>query len=402
MASTQLTGAEPGKGTPTGLSKGLDLNVWITGLISLFTDISSEMIVPVLPLFMVNVLGVAATSVGMIEGLAESTASILKVFSGYISDKIGKRKPLMVFGYGLANVIKPFFALTNTWEQVMVIRFADRFGKGVRGAPRDALIADSVPQQFRGKAFGIQRAMDAFGAAVGPLLAWMVLGLTGNNYRAVFWWSAVPGALAIAALLFGLKEKPSVRKADAKPPRLDIRSFGRRFMLFSIGSTIFALGNSSDAFLILRAQNLGMAAAVIPLAYFMFKIVTTVTSMPLGIVSDRIGRRPVLVGGYVTFAIIYLGFARATAGYQVWLLFAVYGLYLAATDGVLRAYVADIVPSSGRATAIGTINALTGIATLPASVAAGYLWQHVGPAAPFYLGGALAAVSALWLVLFNL
>jgi MFS family permease len=371
-------------------------------MISLFTDISSEMIVPVLPLFMTNVLGVAATSIGIIEGIAESTASILKVFSGWISDRAGKRKPMMVLGYGVANLVKPFFAVTQSWQQVLAIRFTDRFGKGIRGAPRDALLADSVPQADRGRAFGIQRALDAAGAALGPLVAAFILYTSHNNYRSVFWWSVLPGLAAIIAVVFFLKEEGSGRPKGVPAPRMDIKSFGRRYMLFSIGATIFALGNSSDAFLILRAQNLGMAVALVPLAYFLFKLVATLTSVPLGALSDRIGRRPVLVAGYLVFGLIYLGFALAQSSLHVWLLFAVYGLYLAATDGVQKAYVCDMVPATGRATAIGTINALTGIATLPASVAAGWLWQNVGPAAPFYFGSVIAFVTALWLAVFRL
>ncbi|MCL5045303.1 MAG: MFS transporter [Actinobacteria bacterium] len=370
----------------------------VAGLVSLFTDISSEMIVPVLPLFLANTLKVPTGAIGVIEGIAESTASILKVFSGWLSDRVSRRKPLMVAGYGFSNVIKPLFGFATSWGQVLVIRFADRFGKGVRGAPRDALIADSTTKENRGKAFGFHRAMDTIGAAIGPLSAFWIISRFEGNYRAVFFWTAVPGLIAVALLVLFLREKKPEGHSVRDLPRLGFRALDRRFMQFTLAATVFALGNSSDAFLILRAQDLGLSAALVPLAYFAFNATYSLFSMPLGTLSDRLGRRPVLVAGYLIFAVIYLGFALASRAAHAWALFVAYGLYYAATEGIQKAYIADLVAPGHRGTAIGTFNALTGLAALPASIIGGFLWQAFGPAATFLYGSMLAAVATAMLL----
>lgn len=374
---------------------------WV-GCISFFTDLSSEMIVPVLPLFLTNVLHTGVGMIGIIEGIAESTASILKLFSGWLSDKTGKRKPLMLIGYGLSNLIKPLFALTTSGWQVLIIRFGDRIGKGVRGAPRDALIADSTTKADRGKAFGFHRAMDTFGAVIGPLVAFLVLRLHPNHYRTVFWISAIPGILAILILFFCLKEKEKEKghkSAASEMPHVRLKQMGWNFVSFTLISTIFALGNSSDAFLILQAKHIGMGDAYIPLAYLAFNIVYTFFSLPTGILSDRIGRKPVIISGYVIFAIIYLGFGLVQHVYGIWLLFIFYGLYYAATEGIQKAYVADLVSEGNRGTAIGTFNALTGAASLPASILAGVMWQFYGPLATFCVSSALAITAAILLLI---
>ncbi len=420
MRSHILRGDSDSSGKGWRLLEGIHRNVFVAGLVSLFTDISSEMIVPVLPLFLANTLKAGAASIGVIEGIAEATASLLKFLSGWVADRFGRRKPLMVVGYGLSNVLKPLYALCSTWGQVLAIRFGDRFGKGIRGTPRDALIADSTTPSNRGRAFGFHRAMDTLGAAIGPISAFVILGMAGGDYGAVFRWSTVPGLVAVVLLVAFLREgKPASRSVaspaagpDGNPlegrapgsghPRPQATGFGRKYVLFAVATMIFALGNSSDAFLILRAQDLGVAAPLVPLAYFTFNAVYSVFSFPAGIVSDRIGRRPVLVGGYLIFGAIYFGFGLARRAWQAWWLFALYGLYYAATEGIQKAYIADLVPEGGRGRAIGAINALTGICTLPASVVAGFMWQNVSPPAPFFLGGALAFIAAAWIVVFRL
>ncbi|HWI53926.1 MAG TPA: MFS transporter [Symbiobacteriaceae bacterium] len=378
-------------------------NVWYAGLVSLFTDISSEMLVPVLPLFLANVLGAPVQAIGLIEGLAEAMASLMKAFSGWFSDRVGKRKPLMAWGYGLSNFLKPLMGFTVGWGQVLAIKLADRFGKGLRGSPRDALIADSVQPDERGKAFGFHRAMDTTGAAIGPLLAFAILWLRPGEYRWVFWAAIIPGMLALVAILFiketgsGVRQPGAVLRnwslaLGAVPPKL------RRFMLIGV---LFAIGNSSDAFLILRAQNLGLAAALVPLAYFAFNVSYAFLSYPAGALSDKIGRKPVMVGGFAAFALIYLGFGLATHAWMAWPLFLLYGLYYAGTEGIQKAYIVDHAGKEHRGAAIGVYNALTGFAALPASVIAGYLWDTVGAAAPFYVGAGTAGLAAVLLLVLD-
>lgn len=373
---------------------------WV-GFVSLLTDLSSEMIVPILPLFLTSVLHTQVGTIGIIEGIAESTASVLKLFSGWLSDQMGKRKPLMMIGYGLSNLIKPLFALTTTGWQVLFIRFGDRVGKGVRGAPRDALIADSTTKEDRGRAFGFHRAMDTFGAVLGPLAAYLILSANSGNYRLVFWISAIPGALALLVLFFFLKEKKNKTIEQQRGlPRIHFKQMGRKFVVFTLISTLFALGNSSDAFLILQAKEVGMNETLIPLAYLVFNLTYTFSSLPAGILSDRIGRRPVIIGGYLVFAVIYLGFGLVQHSLGIWVLFVLYGLYYAATEGIQKAYVADLAPTGNRGTAMGTFNAVTGIAALPASIIAGFLWQAYGPLVTFGTSSLLALLSALllWLL----
>ena len=385
---------------PSARFRYLGGNVLVAGLVSFFTDIASEMIAPVLPLFLTVTLRAPVAAVGLIEGVAESTASVLRVFAGWLSDRAGRRKPLVVAGYALSNLTKPLLAVAGTWPHVLAVRFVDRVGKGVRTAPRDALIADSVVAQHRGLAFGFHRAMDTAGAAVGPLLAFAVLAMAPEHYRTVFWVAAIPGAAGIltAALFLHDVGRPAVA---APPPRLAFVGLGRPFAHFTLAATVFALGNSSDAFLILRARNLGLPAAVIPLVYFAFNMVYALLSTPAGALSDRMGRRRILVVGYAVFAVVYFGFAllRAPAGrWAVPALFLVYGVYYALAEGAQRALVVDLVPAPLRATALGTFATATGLALLPASLVAGRLWDSLGPAAPFFYGGATATTALLLLL----
>ncbi|MGE5591037.1 MAG: MFS transporter [Bacillota bacterium] len=375
--------------------------MWIVGLVSLFTDISSEMLVPVLPIFLSAVLGTPAAAIGLIEGTAEAMASVMKAVSGYMSDRTGRRKPFMLLGYGLSNVVKPLMGFAGSWGQVLALRVSDRFGKGLRGAPRDALIAESSAPEVRGKAFGIHRGLDTLGAAIGPLTAWLILWAWPEQYRRVFWWAVLPGAISVVLLVFMLRDTRPERPASgpvlrnwsvsigALPPRL------RRFILIG---TLFALGNSSDAFLILKAQKMGLATALVPVAYFTFNASYTLLSYPLGALSDRLGRKPLLIGGFLVFAVIYAGFALANVAWMAWPLFIGYGLYYAATEGIQKAYITDHALAASRGTAIGVFNALTGLAALPASLLAGFLWDQLSPAAPFWVGAATAALSAVLLL----
>jgi MFS family permease len=375
----------------------------VLGLVSLFTDLSSNMIVPILPLYLTSVLHVQVGSIGIIEGIAESTASILKLFSGWITDRVGKHKLLMLIGYGLSNVTKPFFALSASWGQVLMIRFSDRFGKGIRTSPRDALVADSTTKEERGKAFGFRRAMDAFGAALGPLVAFGILAIYTNNYRLVFWLSVIPGLIAVVLIVFFLKEnKSSVNGKTMSLPKIGFRNLNRRFIFFSLISTLFAVGNFSDAFLALRAQDAGMLLTFIPLAFFAFNMSSSIFSMPIGMLSDRIGRRPVLISGFIIFALIYFGFGMTKSVMWIWVLFILYGLYYAFTDGIQKAYIADIVPEGQRGTAMGTYNALTGLAALPASIIAGFLWQTFGPTVAFSTSSIIAILAALLMIFFRI
>lgn len=395
--------------------KQLPRNVWAVGLTSFFMDISSEMVINILPLFLANVLGVQTSIIGLIEGLAEATASILKLFSGWLSDKLGARKWLAVVGYGLSAITKPFFYIASSWGVIAGVRWADRVGKGIRTAPRDALVADSVTKETRGLAFGFHRAMDTAGAMVGILIAVLVVWLAQKNtldlskstFQTVVLISLLPAFLAVLSLAFGAKDVP-VQGRGAAPkampeamPKFSLRGMGKRFIAFLVIVSIFTLGNSSDAFLILRAQNLGISVSGILIMLAMFNLIYSLISTPAGSLSDRIGRRRLIVGGWLVYAIIYLGFAFAQAAWQVWLLYVAYGLYYGMAYGTANALVADLVPEHLRGTAYGTYNAIIGILAFPASFIAGLLWQGAGrwagfgPSAPFLFGGTLALIATL-------
>jgi len=368
------------------------------GLVSLLTDASSEMVYPVLPLFLANVLHAPVSAIGLIESLAEATASLVKVASGRLSDRLRRRRPLIALGYGLSNVVKPLLALVPGWPAVLALRVADRFGKGVRTAPRDALIADSGTAERRGRDFGLHRALDTVGAAIGPLTAWAILTLVPDGYRLVFWISAIPGTLAIVLVLTGVREVRAGGRARAREEKralLPLRELGVPFTAFTAISALFALGNSSDAMLVLRAQNVGTAAALIPLMYFVFNVVGAALATPFGHLSDRIGRRRLIVFGFAGYALVYAGFALAGHPASVWALFALYGVPYAATEGMTRAFVVDLVPLHLRATALGGYTFAIGLAALPASLVAGLLWDTVSPSAPFVLSAVLMAAAAI-------
>ena len=380
-----------------------------TGLVSLFTDLSTEMIIPILPLFLRSTLGATAEIIGLIEGGSEVVARVTGYFSGRFSDRLARRKPFMVLGYSLSNILKVFLFLTGSWGQALAIRWLERLGKGLRGAPRDALLADSTPPESWGMSFGFHRAMDTAGAVLGPLAAFLLLTVYRDGLRMVFLWTALPGLAAVLALLFLVRDVRRHRADRAAAPPPDEAGGGASgemlagrnaasFRLFLVVTGIFALGNSADAFLILRADNLGLPMVVVPLAYLVFNVVYALASLPAGVLADRIGRRRVFAAGYLFFALIYLGFGLAGAAWEVWPLFAVYGFYYAATEGVGKAMLAQMVPAGSRATAVGTYGLVTGLGALPASLVAGFLWDRVGPAAPFFYGAGMAGLALVTLV----
>ncbi len=376
-------------------------NVIILGLTSFLTDVSSEMIYPLLPLYLTTRLGVSPSIVGLIEGIAESLASILKVFSGYISDRVQRRKALAILGYSSSAVGKFLLYLSASWIWVLGGRVIDRFGKGVRTAPRDALIADSTPPERRGRAYGLHRALDTAGAAVGVILAYYFLTAYKGDYTAVFLYSLIPAILGVAIL--SLARERRIVKAVASEHNLSFSwsALPTRLKAFLIVVLLFALGNSSNQFLLLRAKDVGFAPHMVLLLYLAYNIVYALFSYPAGRLSDRIGRKTLLVLGYLFYGLVYLGFALVQSQAHVWPLFAAYGLYIAFTEGVEKALVADIAPLELRATLIGLHATFVGIGLLPASFLAGVLWDVLGASAPFYFGGGLGLLAALglWLVI---
>lgn len=374
---------------------GIKKNVFVLGLVSLFTDIASEMVYPVIPLFLTLVLGAPMAVVGLIEGIAESTASLLKVFSGWYSDRTGRRKPLVLAGYSVSAISKPLMAFAYAWPIVLSARFMDRFGKGVRTSARDALIADSCDIVHRGKSFGLHKTMDTVGAVLGPVIAIAILYLTDDNYRLLFLVAFIPGLISIFLVKFLVSERRCVPNANVS---FRISQFGKEFKIFLLISVIFAIGNSSDVFLILRAQDLGFSVSTVLLCYIVYNVVFAMGAFPAGILSDRVGRRDLMMWGFLIFAVVYAGFALTSKNLYMWPLFVVYGLYAAFTDGIGKAYVVDLVPVDKRATALGMYHTVTGIMVLFASVVAGLLWDTFGAHAPFIYGSATAVVAAVMMV----
>jgi MFS family permease len=374
---------------------GLGRNVFFTGLVSFFMDVSSEMIYPLVPLFLSNMLGVNKSLIGLIEGIAESTASILKVFSGWFSDRIGRRKGLMALGYGISALSRPIVATAVIWQQVLAFRFADRLGKGIRTAPRDAIIAESSQENRLARAFSFHRGMDTMGAVVGPATALLLLGLLNSSYRIVFWFSMIPAFIAVIVIFLFITEKQASTHSHSDRPRLSLKQFDWKVKFFIVIATIFALGNSSDVFLILRAGQVGIPTGLIPAVYLTFNLVYSLSSVPAGIAADRFGRKRVILLGFVLFALVYAGFAVAGSSAAVWVLFGFYGIYMALTEGIQKAFLASIVPSDFKATAFGVYATAVGLAMLPASIIGGWLWDHVSPAATFYYGSGTATLSAL-------
>jgi len=383
-------------------------NIWVVTATSFLTDISSEMIVYLIPLFLANILGVRTAVIGLIDGIAETTASLLKIYSGALSDKLGKRKGLAVLGYGLSTVAKPFLYFANTWGWVLGVRFADRTGKGIRTAPRDALVAASTDEKSRGLAFGLHRAGDTAGAFLGIGVAALIIWLTQANdsllsvatFRTAVLVSILPAVLAVVVLALGAKEVAIAGRGSEKV-RLSLKSVDARFKAFLLVIILFTLGNSSDSFIILRAQERGLSVLQTMFMLMTFTAIYTVLSGPLGALSDKIGRRRLIIGGWLAYGMVYLGFAFSAIGWHIWALFGLYGVYYAATEGTAKALVADLVPDAQRGTAYGLFNAAIGLTALPASVIAGLLWQGAGAwtgfgaSAPFFFGAAMALLAML-------
>ncbi len=380
---------------------GLQVNVLILGVVSFFNDAASEMIYPLLPIFLTTVLGAGPMALGIIEGIAESTAAFLKLASGFLSDRVHRRKGWVVGGYALSNVVRPLIGLSTSWIGVLLLRFVDRMGKGIRTSPRDALIAESTPAAYHGKAFGFHRAADHAGAVVGPFLATLLLAFFVTDLRTVFLFSLIPGLLAISFLVFGIRENP---KDDPHTPQhgplkpLQVwQEMPRPLRQFVMILFIFTLGNSSDAFLLLKAQQLGVSVALIPVLWAVLHLVKMGSSLPAGIASDRWGRKGVIVGGWMVYTLTYAGFTIADSAWQVWVLFTIYGFYFGLTEGAEKALIADLAPAHLRGSAYGLYHLMMGIGALPASLLFGWIWQELGDGAAFGTGASLALAASLLL-----
>ena len=373
----------------------LPKEIWALGLVSLFMDVASETVHGILPVFLVSVLGASVASVGVLEGLAEATALVVKTFSGPLSDWIGKRKPLVILGYAMGALSKPLFAIANSVTLVYTARLFDRTGKGIRGAPRDALVADIARPEQRGHAFGLRQSLDTIGAFVGPILAIALMAWTHDNYRAVFWLATIPGLLAVAILWIGVRE-PEKTSSSTKSKRLhvqDIKKFSSSFWLVSGAGAIFQLARFSEAFLILRAQNFGLGLMFAPLVLIVMNIVYAVSSYPIGLLSDQIPREWFLFAGFLVLAASDLFLGLGTSLISAFFGIALWGLHLGLTQGTLTALVADHCPSELRGTAFGLFNLLSAVALLIASTVAGVLWDLVGGKATFVTGAGLSILS---------
>ena len=373
--------------------KGLTTNIFILGLVSLLTDLSSQMVFPLIPLFLTTTLGAGAYAVGTVEGAAETTASLLKVISGYWSDKIKKRKPFVLLGYSLSSVTKPLFALAYTWPFVLFIRVVERIGKGLRTAPRDAIVAESCDKNVRGKAYGLQRAMDGIGSISGAVLAFLLLPSLG--YRNIFLLAFIPAIIAVFVILFVKEKKMPSKEARKISLKISFRELPSNLKLFIAASSVFALGHFGYAFLLLRAKNIGLTDDMAILMYVLFYIVYTLFIIPSGILSDKIGRKPVLAMGYLMFAITSLGLIYTSDLYGILLFFVIYGIFYAMVDGVQRAFVVDLAPKHLKATALGTFHTAVGLVALPGGYIAGMLWDKISPEATFVYGFLLAIISLI-------
>jgi MFS family permease len=373
---------------------GITKNVVVISLVSFFNDIASEMIYPIVPIFLTTVLGAPVTVVGLIEGIAESTASILRVFSGWFSDKFQRRKPFMIAGYVLSSLSKLIMAVSVHWSMIMGGRFLDRFGKGVRTSARDALLTESCDASCRGRVFGFHRAIDTLGALVGPLAALVLLQVFSQNLRSIFFLSLIPAVIGVFLLAAFVKDISRKEVSiNTVPIRLRDMKLSKDFKIFLIVSAIFAVGNSSDAFLILRAQDLGFSLGLTIVVYTAFNTAYALTSFPAGILSDKIGQKKVLLYGFCLFAVIYFLFGIVTKPVLLWVLFPLYGVYMALTEGIGKAYISHLIDKDYTGTTYGIYQTLIGIMTFFSSLIAGFLWKYIGPGAPFIFGGIMAAAA---------
>jgi MFS family permease len=383
--------------------RALAPDIWALGFVSLLMDVSSELVHSILPIFLTSVLGVGMVTVGLLEGVAEATASITKVFSGTLSDRMGKRKPLLVLGYGLAAFTKPVFPLATSVGWIFGARFTDRIGKGIRGAPRDALIADITPPEKRGAAYGLRQSLDSVGAFLGPLLAMVFLLWFTQNIRAVLWFAAIPAFLAVGLLVFGVREPRREAASAARAPiAMDAvkRLSGRYWLVVAFGA-VFTLARFSEAFLVLKAQDVGLALGFIPVVMIVMNVVYALVSYPAGHAADHLKKRTLLVGGLLVLIVADLVLASATSAAQVFIGSALWGLHMGITQGLLSKLVADEAPPELRGTAFGVFNLICGVAMLLASVVAGVLWSRFGASATFLTGAAFAAVAAVSLLAYR-
>ncbi|MEX0676892.1 MAG: MFS transporter [Pirellulales bacterium] len=384
-----LSPSETAEASPRG---HLSRNVRLLGVVSLVNDIASEMIFPLVPAFLTDVLKAGPGALGAIEGIADSTASVVKLWSGALSDRAGKRKVFVVAGYACAAVSRPLLGMAAAVWQVLAVRFTDRFGKGIRAAPRDAMIADSTEPALRGRAFGYNRAMDHLGAAIGPALAFAFLSLWPGQMRALFLLTVVPGIVVVVLVLFGLRERPITTPA-AKEFRFTLAPFDRRFRVYLAALVVFTLGNSSDAFLLLRLRELGVSLEMLPLVWSAFHVVKSAGSFLAGPAVDRFGPRPLIAAGWIVYAMIYLAFSLATTALQGWAFFLLYGAFYALTEPAERTLVANLVGPDEQGLAFGWFNFAIGIAALPASLIFGAIYEAYGAQAAFTWGAALALVA---------
>ena len=370
-------------------------NIVLLGLVSFFTDVSTQMIYPILPLFLTSVMGVGPLIIGIIEGIAESLASVLKLFSGIVSDRFGHKKRLAFFGYAASAVNKVIILFATTWTGVLVARVIDRFGKGIRTAPRDAMIVEAADKARIGKAFGLHKGMDLLGTAIGILLAWFILSfaVNGDGFRSIFLFSLIPAFIGLVILMF-VKDK-KLEKRPEKKVTFNWKSLDKRLKLFLVFTFLFTLGNSSNAFILLRIYDVGFSARDAILLYFVYSMTGSLLAFPAGSLSDKFGRKNLLCAGYLLYGIVYLGIALVSNNIAFIALFVIYGFYIAMTAGVERALIADLVPPENKASALGLHAAIVGIGLLPASIIAGLLWTWLGPSTPFLFGGRLGFITCV-------
>ena len=386
------------KDNKNGSYFGFNRNILFTGLTSFLTDTSVKMVYSVMPMFLMSI-GASKTSLALIEGVAESTSALIKAVSGFWSDKIGKNKPFMLIGYGLSALIIPLYTFVISPVQVLVLRFIERFGKGIRTAPRDSLIAGSITAGDSGRSFGLQKAMDNSGAIAGPLIAFTMLSLLPGNYRLIFLFAGIPALLAIFVIIFGIRE--------ARKSRYELftifhfKELPVKYYLFLGIIFIFTLGNSTDALLMVKANEVGVKVALIPLVYLVTSVVSVLASIPVGSLADRIGKEKILITGFLIYAVVYYGFGVTTTTGAIVALFALYGLYSAATDGIQKAFISDMIDRNKKGTGLGIYNALLGITLLPASLIAGLLYDKINSSIPFYFGAATAAISAILMLVYS-
>ena len=374
---------------------GLEKNAFFTGLTSFFTDTSTKMVYSVMPLFLLSI-GASKTTISLIEGIAESTASLLKAISGYWSDKIGKNKPFMIIGYGITAIITPLYALARIPIQILFFRFFERIGKGLRAAPRDSLISGSIKKNEAGKTFGFQKAMDNSGAIVGPLIAFLLLSIFPLNYSYIFLLATIPAILGVLTIIIFIKEAKAEKKETTN--KISLKLLPKKFYFFLIIIFVFTLGNSADALLLVKTSETGIDKSYIPFVYMIFNTVSVLLAIPIGKLSDRIGREKLIILGFIVYAIVYYFFGRFNSINVFIFLFMLYGFYSALTDGSQKAMISDIVSKDLKGTGFGIYHAVLGITLLPASLIAGLLYDKVNSNAPFYFGSIMALIATILMI----